>query len=253
MTMKILITAGGTTEPIDAVRGITNFSSGKLGVRLATALMDEHYEVTLIAGNKTDISSMPEVYRSSIHKIRSAADLLEKLYSLKKSGYVPDVVIHSMAVSDYTISAVSDIEELAGAIYNRNHSILNELREVSSTGVNLGIKQPSSIENPVLFLKQTPKIIDLIKSEDLWPSTRLIGFKLLSNASALDLVEASIAQMKRTNCDAVVANDLQNIAGEDHEAMIIPSSFVGVTTVSTKAEIIRGILHLVNTWEKEDE
>ncbi len=47
---RVLITAGPTFEPIDAVRGITNRSSGKMGYAIARAALDAGAEVTLISG-----------------------------------------------------------------------------------------------------------------------------------------------------------------------------------------------------------
>ncbi|HBC90535.1 MAG TPA: phosphopantothenate--cysteine ligase, partial [Lactococcus sp.] len=48
--MKILITAGGTTEPIDTVRGITNFATGSLGKFTAEEFLEHGHHVILLAG-----------------------------------------------------------------------------------------------------------------------------------------------------------------------------------------------------------
>lgn len=74
---KILVTAGPTREPIDSVRFISNYSSGKMGFAIADALADEGADVTLIAGpvgispnNKTikriDIQTAAEMHQAAV-------------------------------------------------------------------------------------------------------------------------------------------------------------------------------------------
>ncbi|MDR0317210.1 MAG: phosphopantothenate--cysteine ligase, partial [Lactococcus lactis] len=48
--MKVLITSGGTTEPIDNVRGISNFATGSLGKVTAEKFLNAGHEVYLLAG-----------------------------------------------------------------------------------------------------------------------------------------------------------------------------------------------------------
>ena len=50
---KILVTAGGTTEPIDAVRSITNESSGRLGAKIADAFAQLGFEVVYLHTEKS--------------------------------------------------------------------------------------------------------------------------------------------------------------------------------------------------------
>jgi hypothetical protein len=90
----ILITAGGTKEPIDDVRYITNRSTGKLGRALAAEAIARHHRVLLLA---------PEGDR----EFGSTADLERELKRASGEG-AWDVVLHAAAVSDYRPASVID-------------------------------------------------------------------------------------------------------------------------------------------------
>ncbi|MCB6182191.1 bifunctional phosphopantothenoylcysteine decarboxylase/phosphopantothenate--cysteine ligase CoaBC [Leeia sp. TBRC 13508] len=92
--MKVMITAGPTFERIDAVRGITNQSSGKMGFSLARAARDAGAEVTLIAGPV----SLPTPYGVKRIDVESANDMLN---AVNGSISVQDVFIGVAAVADY--------------------------------------------------------------------------------------------------------------------------------------------------------
>ena len=97
---KILITAGATVEDIDAVRYITNRSSGKTGVWLAEEAFARGADITLIRGNTT----VEPVYPFKDIKVKSANDIFKAI----KDNINVDVVIHAAAVSDYTINKLDD-------------------------------------------------------------------------------------------------------------------------------------------------
>ena len=206
---KVLITCGGTIEPIDKVRGITNFSSGRLGVRIAKAFIEEkgdEVEVLVIHGKKVDVSGLPEEVNST--PITSVNDLRDLLQGLKnKDKYVPDLVIHSMAVSDYTVGLVTSLK------YIDDNYVEDIVYEVKGSRT-IPDKMSSELEYPVIILKRTPKVIDDIKS--LWPETYLVGFKLLNNSTPLQLLTAQVNLMERAKCDMVVGNDLSTISAEGH-------------------------------------
>jgi len=92
--MKVLITAGPTQEPIDDVRYITNASSGKFGVALASEAMRRGHEVTLIHGPVT--LQLPECREISV---KTAEQMLKAVTDELKEGY--DIFIPTAAVADY--------------------------------------------------------------------------------------------------------------------------------------------------------
>jgi len=98
---RILVTAGGTREPIDPVRFIGNRSSGKQGVALAVAAADRGAEVTPIAANlEVDVPATVQVVR-----VRSTLDLEKAATSAAETA---DIVIMAAAVADYRPETVAD-------------------------------------------------------------------------------------------------------------------------------------------------
>ncbi|BAK77885.1 bifunctional phosphopantothenoylcysteine decarboxylase/phosphopantothenate synthase [Pseudogulbenkiania sp. NH8B] len=98
---QVLLTAGPTFEPIDAVRGITNVSSGKMGYALARACRDAGAEVTLVSG-PTGLPCPVGVRRLDVV---SAAEMHQAV--LQEVGH-SDVFIAVAAVADYRVKNRSE-------------------------------------------------------------------------------------------------------------------------------------------------
>ncbi len=94
----VLMTAGPTFEPIDAVRGITNRSSGKMGYALARAAIAAGAEVTLVSG---PVSLTPPA-GARVEHVQTAAEMFD---AVKKHAARADIFIGVAAVADYRISA----------------------------------------------------------------------------------------------------------------------------------------------------
>jgi len=93
---KVLVSAGPTYEAIDAVRFIGNYSSGKMGYAIASALADEGAEVSLVSGPVEIEIDHPNI---EIHKVQSAAEMYEFCAFFHKDS---DITIMAAAVADYT-------------------------------------------------------------------------------------------------------------------------------------------------------
>lgn len=98
---NVLITAGPTREKIDAVRFITNHSSGKMGYNLAQAAKDRGANVTLITG-KTNLTPPTGI---NVINIDSAQDMFE---AVKNNYQTQDYIIKAAAVADFTPKSKSD-------------------------------------------------------------------------------------------------------------------------------------------------
>ncbi len=98
---KILVTAGATREPIDAVRFITNHSSGKMGCAIAKAAMLRGADVTLVYGH---IDIEPPMFVKCV-PVKTAQDMFDAVIEIAPEQ---DIIIKAAAVADYTPKSVSD-------------------------------------------------------------------------------------------------------------------------------------------------
>ncbi len=254
--MNILITAGGTNEKIDSVRTITNSSTGKLGSAIAEAFAEtaalQTGEIYYICGEN---AVTPESNRVNIIRIGSVNDLMEKLSEILTTTKI-DVVIHSMAVSDYTVDTLTTKSSIASAIsefISRNEpAAAMDPKALSAQLVEAAFspagklssenKISSDIEDMVIVMKKTPKVISLIKK--LQPETLLVGFKLLSNVPLETLIDTGYNLLLKNNCDLVLANDLSGINEYGHRGFLI-SPDKTYETYETKFQIAKGIIKRV--------
>lgn len=109
--VRVLLTAGPTYEAIDAVRGITNRSSGKMGYAIAQAALELGAEVTLISG-PTALSSP---HGAALVDVTSAAEMFE---AVQKHVADTDIFIAVAAVADYRVAQPSEqkIKKSAGGL-----------------------------------------------------------------------------------------------------------------------------------------
>lgn len=167
---KILMTAGPTVEYIDPVRVVTNLSTGKTGVFLASELVSAGAKVTLVYG--PGIATPPK--RAKVIPVRTAKEMFDAVKKEMKKEF--DVVILTAAASDYTAEKVSKT------------------------------KIKSSKKRLTVRLKQAPKIIDQIKK--IQKNVFLVGFKAETNLSIKALENIAKKKMKESKADLIIANDV---------------------------------------------
>ncbi len=166
----VLITAGPTIEHIDPVRVITNQSTGKTGVLLASELISAGAKVTLVYG--PGIAEPPKGAKTiQVKTVNEMFNAVKKQLKSKKF----DVVILSAAAADYTVKASKS--------------------KIKSTEKHIVIK-----------LQKAPKIIDQIKK--IQKNVFLVGFKAESNVSKKVLVDSAIRKLRESSADMIVANDI---------------------------------------------
>ena len=100
--MKVVVSAGGTREPMDPVRYLTNHSTGKMGYAVARACMLRGADVTLLASTGCTLPPVPFV---KTVPFTTAADLFE---AVKANAMDADALVMAAAVADYTPDRVSD-------------------------------------------------------------------------------------------------------------------------------------------------
>ncbi len=101
--LRVLVTAGPTFEAIDAVRGITNLSSGKMGYSVARAALEAGAEVTLISG-PTCLAAPPQV---RLRRVTSAQEMLE---AVEAEIEAIDIYLSVAAVADYYVLNPSELK-----------------------------------------------------------------------------------------------------------------------------------------------
>lgn len=221
--MKILVTSGGTSEAIDRVRSITNHSTGRLGLVITEALIKAGHEVCLITTSQAvKPASHPNL---KIIEIKNTLDLFEEMRNLVKDY---QVLIHSMAVSDYTPVYMTSLDEVQAS------QDLSEFLTKQTTESKISSKE----EAQILFLKKNPKIISLVKEWN--PKIHLIGFKLLVDVTKDHLIDVARESLNKNRADIIVANDLTQINSEQHLAYLVEKN--DYQTAYSKLEIAELII-----------
>lgn len=208
--MRILITAGGTSENIDSVRKITNSSSGRLGAIIAERLMEDGHELIYVHGKGAKLPE-GEYEKHPIIGVRDLQKTMKEILTTQKIN----VVIHAMAVSDYFVDYVTT-PTLAAKDYAEADNGIYERMLAGRYRLDNSQKLSSDEEALLIMLKKSPKVISEIKTYA--PDVRLIGFKLLSGATYEELEAAALKQIKTSGSDLVVANDIRYIDDKQHFA-----------------------------------
>ncbi len=179
--MRILITSGATREPIDAVRFLSNISTGRTGALLAEALAQYGHAVTLLHGEGAVRPTSASVLATEAFS--STENLQKQLRRLLGTGNY-DAVIHAAAVSDYRPAQTRD-------------------GKMSSYAPEL-----------TLHLVPTPKLLPELKHFAPRPLT-VIGFKLTAGANAEERGSAVKKLFAAGTVDAVIHNDMDDLATGD--------------------------------------
>ncbi|MDR1778617.1 MAG: phosphopantothenate--cysteine ligase [Clostridiales Family XIII bacterium] len=248
--MNILITAGGTTEKIDSVRSITNTGTGRLGALIAAYFAHEKsVEKVYYVCNGRAVRPPGGNDTSKIEVIiADDTAALEQAVSRLCSEVPIHAVIHSMAVSDYRVRTVTTAEDLGAGIAALAETEKLDSGKVAacicaSSGLRRGEKISSVLENPVILLEKTPKIIAQLRPQ--LPDAKIVGFKLLSGVSTEELIDTAYALLVKNDCDYVLANDMNTVSdGEQHTGYLIDRNKNTVTAVG-KQRIAEAIVKTI--------
>ncbi len=202
---RILIAAGPTIEQIDPIRAITNQSSGKTGVSLASELISAGAKVTFVYGQGSE--KPPK--GAKIINVTSSKEMHMAIKSeLKKKM---DIVIMAAAVADYI------------PINQRKNKM----------------KSSESVMN--IKLKKSPKIIDQIKKyqKDVF----LVGFKAETNLTQSQLIRSAKRKLKESSADMIIANDIGSFRYKknprNNQVIIVDSTTNFVSSWTNKEKISR--------------
>lgn len=181
---RLLITAGPTHEPIDAVRYIGNRSTGRLGIALAEAAAKRNWRVTLLLG-PTPLTTADTAIR--LHRFQTTGDLEALLHQ-----HLPecDILVMAAAVADYRPRRVPGAD---------------------------GQKLRRTGEKMVLELDPTPDLVAGC-AQRRSPGQTIVAFALEPEA---ELMASARAKLARKNVDAIVANPLETMESDQIRATLV--------------------------------
>ena len=165
----VLVTAGGTAEPIDAVRSVTNRSSGKMGFAIAAEAARRGARVTLVAG----VTSLPTPHGVERVDVGSALEMREAVLAAFDES---EIVVKAAAVADF----------------RPGNAIARKIKK----------EQMAEGERMTLELVQNPDILQEISAKK--GDRTVVGFA----AESHDVVAAAQRKLARKGCDLIVANDI---------------------------------------------
>ena len=199
---RILITAGGTQEPIDPVRFISNYSTGKMGVALAQVCARRGAEVTMVCGS---MSVTPRNPFGAIHRIDalSAQDMYEACIAQWPRM---NSAILCAAVADFTPceKAENKIKKGDRSLVIGDRSLVNGGKP-SSAEATPPVSREDAQGEWSLSLKETADIAKAL-GQSKRPDQKLIGFALETQHE----IENALHKMERKNLDAIVLNSLRD-------------------------------------------
>jgi len=166
--LHVLVTAGGTREPIDGVRFLGNSSSGRMGIALAQAARARGADVTIIAANV----SLPIPEGVAVERVRTAAELKA---ACERAFPHCDVLFMAAAVADFRPTAAHEGK------------------------IKKGVRATLSLE-----LERTDDVLAALASERRDGQT-LVGFAAEHGAGAVELARE---KLRAKGLDAVVVNDV---------------------------------------------
>ncbi|MFN7824455.1 MAG: bifunctional phosphopantothenoylcysteine decarboxylase/phosphopantothenate--cysteine ligase CoaBC [Pseudobdellovibrionaceae bacterium] len=180
---RVLITSGGTQEPIDQVRVLSNKSTGSTGALLAETLCNLGMDVTFVTSAQ---GKRPQSQMKTL-EFETFKDLEKNLKSeLQTESY--DFVIHAAAVSDFSIEKI----EVAGQSLDQGQKV-------------------SSEQDVTLKLRRNPKLITEIRYWSKNPRMKLIGFKMTATQDQTQWQKAVEKVFLNSQPDLVVHNDMSEM------------------------------------------
>jgi phosphopantothenoylcysteine decarboxylase/phosphopantothenate--cysteine ligase len=176
--LKVLVTAGGTREPIDPVRFIGNRSSGKQGYALARVLAQRGADVTLIAGNTVGLVDPASV---DVVRVGSAAQLKD---AVSKHAPEANVLVMAAAVADF--------------------------RPLHVQAAKIKKSADPNDAAPVIELTRTDDVLAGVvraRADGQLPNMRaIVGFAAETGDANGDVLHHARAKLKRKGCDLLVVN-----------------------------------------------
>jgi phosphopantothenoylcysteine decarboxylase/phosphopantothenate--cysteine ligase len=215
--LRVVVSAGGTREPLDPVRFLGNRSSGRQGVALALAAADRGAEVVLVAAH-VDGAVLADAVRHPLVRIEHAGTAAELGDAMRRAAEDAAVIVMAAAVADYRPADVAD------AKLTKESSALESIELVQNEDIVAGLaarRHPGQIV--VAFAAETPQDADemlararrkrerkgvdlLVVNEVGWDR----GFESATNAVQV-IGENGAVLSRATGSKRVVADDIWDV------------------------------------------
>lgn len=213
---KVLVTIGGTSEPVDDVRSITNMSTGRTGAEIASTLSQLGFSVTVLASRTASpVTGVEKVLPFTC--FTNLKDLLHR--ELSQNSY--SAIVHAAAVSDYRVSQIS----LDGKKVDSRKKI--------PSGTKLTVEMTAN-----------EKLVDHLREWSQNKDIQVIAFKLTSQAKSHEREEAVKNLFAHSQANYVVLNDLSEIDKTQHRFQIFDSKLKALASGQTRQELASQVAQL---------
>jgi phosphopantothenoylcysteine decarboxylase/phosphopantothenate--cysteine ligase len=207
--LRVLVTAGGTREPIDAVRFVGNRSSGRMGFAVAEEARRRGAEVTVVAANV----SLPHAEGIHYVDVETAAELADATIAAFDDS---DVLLMAAAVADFRPSSAEE----------------SKIEKAGREGLKLELEPTTDVLKELAPRRR--------------PGQTLVGFAAEHGEGHVDRARA---KLERKGLDAVVVNDVSRpgiaFDSDENEVEIVTASGVRAVPRALKEEVAAAIIDVV--------
>lgn len=218
---RVVVSAGGTREPIDPVRFLGNRSSGKQGAAIARAALAAGADVTFVAAH----IDVPPPDGADVVRVDSALELSDAMLAHTPGA---DVVVMAAAVADFRPSEQATSK----------------------------IKKRDDTADPIITLVRNPDIlVELVqRRNESHPGQFIVGFAAETGDAGGSVLEYGKAKLDRKGCDLLVLNEVgadrmgaERVFGQDTNAVVILSRTGGEPEheAGTKDEVARAVVRRI--------
>jgi len=190
---RVVISAGGTREPLDPVRFLGNRSSGKQGYTLAEVAAARGAEVTLISANV----ALPVPEGVKLVLVQTAAELGE---AVAKAAQDCDVVVMAAAVADYRPAHYTDVK------IKKSYDDTVRDDDTARDDDTVPDRDQSA---PTIELVRNPDVLaELVQSRGSATSPVIVGFAAETGDGEHTVLDLAQEKFVRKGCDVLVANEV---------------------------------------------
>lgn len=215
--MNIIVTCGPSYEPIDQVRRLTNFSTGRLGIALANAFTDAGHRVYCFKGEQaTDCSVLRAQEIIFFSTNDDLAAKLQKLSQRKPANF--DAIFHAAALCDFKVAEVR-----------------NEAGEKITSA-----KFPTRGDRLTLALEPTTKVLPQLRG--WFPNAKIVGWKYELTGTRDEAIAKALAQISEAKTNGCVLN------GTAYGPGFLFCSYGGSVELATIEDLSKGLIEWVHRY-----